>query len=148
MPDLATSADIASWLELVREVEPLFGPMPEFGGTLDRSIARSGAWCVRDEVRAVVGGMILSRVEDAKINWLAVRRSSRGQGHGRKLVEHALRQFDAATEVVVDTFGEDNLEGRAARCLYKSFGFSPAEELEPGPEGGTRQRFRRRRPDG
>ncbi|MHB8665511.1 MAG: GNAT family N-acetyltransferase [Acidimicrobiales bacterium] len=121
--------------------------MPAFDGTLERSIARAGAWCVRDEGGAVVGGMILSRVEDAKINWLAVRRSARGRGHGRQLVEHALRQFDAATEVVVDTFGEDNPEGRAARHLYESFGFSPAEELEPGPESGTRQRFRRRRPD-
>ncbi|MHB8467973.1 MAG: GNAT family N-acetyltransferase, partial [Acidimicrobiales bacterium] len=83
MPELATSADISSWLQVVREVEPLFGPMPAFDGTLERSIARAGAWCVRDEGGAVVGGMILSRVEDAKINWLAVRRSARGRGHGR-----------------------------------------------------------------
>jgi hypothetical protein len=46
---------------------------------------------------------------------------------------------------MVDTFGEDNEEGRPARRLYESFGFVAAEELERGPEGGTRQRFRLRR---
>jgi ribosomal protein S18 acetylase RimI-like enzyme len=137
----ATEADIESWLEIVREVEPLFGPMPAFDGTLQRSIARAGAWCVREE-DVVLAGMLLSRPDRAAIDWLAVRRSARGHGHGRALVAHALRHFSDATEVIVDTFGEDNLEGRPARRLYESFGFVAAEMLERGPEGGTRQRFR------
>jgi hypothetical protein len=29
----ATSEDLDEWLEIVREVEPLFGPMPDFAGT-------------------------------------------------------------------------------------------------------------------
>ena len=44
--------------------------------------------------------------------------------------------------MIVDTFGNDNVEGRPARRLYESFGFIAAEELERGPEGGTRQRYR------
>jgi hypothetical protein len=60
-------------------------------------------------------------------------------------VAHALRELVAAPEVLVDTFGEDREEGRPARRLYESFGFVAAEELERGPEGGTRQRFRLRR---
>jgi hypothetical protein len=31
----ATEADVGSWLEIVREVEPLFGPMPDFRTTLE-----------------------------------------------------------------------------------------------------------------
>ena len=59
-----------------------------------------------------------------------------------ELVAQALRQFADAPEVLVDTFGDDNVEGRPARRLYESFGFVAAEELERGPEGGSRQRFR------
>jgi ribosomal protein S18 acetylase RimI-like enzyme len=138
----ATEADIASWLEIVREVEPLFGPMPAFGGTLERTIARAGAWCVRDSDGVVLAGMILSPPERSTIDWLAARQSARGHGHGRELVAHALSQFAGAPEVIVDTFGDDNVEGRPARRLYESFGFVAAEELDRGPEGGTRQRFR------
>ncbi|HEX4906790.1 MAG TPA: GNAT family N-acetyltransferase [Acidimicrobiales bacterium] len=145
MPELADERDIPSWLEIVREVEPLFGLMPAFDGTLARSIARGGAWCIRDADGAVLAGMLLSPPERATIDWLAARRSARGLGHGRALVAHALRQLEAAPEVLVDTFGEDRVEGRPARRLYESFGFVAAEELERGPEGGTRQRFRLRR---
>ena len=142
MPHLANEGDIASWLEIVREVEPLFGPMPAFDGTLGRTITRAGAWCVRDSDGVVLAGMILSPPERSTIDWLAVRRSARGRGHGRELVAHALHEFTGAREVIVDTFGEDSVEGRPARRLYESFGFVEAEELERGPEGGTRQRFR------
>jgi len=31
----ATESDIPTWLEIVREVEPLFGPMPDFEVILD-----------------------------------------------------------------------------------------------------------------
>jgi len=141
VPELATEADIPSWLEIVREVEPLFGPMPAFDGTLQRCIARSDAWCIHDTEGMVLAGMLLSPLERSTINWLAVRRSARGQGHGRELVALALREL-GTSEVVVDTFGEDNAEGRPARRLYESFGFVAVEELERGPEGGTRQRFR------
>jgi ribosomal protein S18 acetylase RimI-like enzyme len=142
MPQLASEGDISSWLEIVREVEPLFGPMPAFDGTLERTIARAGAWCLRDPDGIVLAGMILSPPDRSTIDWLAARRSARGQGHGRALVAHALQELDGAREVIVDTFGEDNIEGRPARRLYESFGFAASEELGRGPEGGTRQRFR------
>jgi hypothetical protein len=75
----ATPGDVASWLEIAREAEPLFGPMPDF------------------------------------------------------------------ESVLVDTFGEDSIDGYPARRLYESFGFVPSECLPDGPEGGSRQRFRLRR---
>lgn len=82
--------------------------------------------------------MILSLPHEAKINWLAVRSNCRGRGIGRELVTHAVRAFDEAEEIIVDTFGEDNDCGRPARALYESFGFEAAAELDRGPEGGTR----------
>ena len=132
---------------MAREVEPLFGPMPSFDGTLERSIARSAAWCIRVD-SVVAAGMLVSPLESAAINWLAVRRSMRGRGFGRQLVAHAVGVFASAPQITVDTFGEDRLEGRPARRLYESFGFIPAEELERGPEGGTRQRYRLRTTEG
>ncbi len=39
----ATQADISSWLEIVREVEPLFGPMPDFKVTLLQKIGERAA---------------------------------------------------------------------------------------------------------
>jgi ribosomal protein S18 acetylase RimI-like enzyme len=150
----AARGNVASWLELVREVEPLFGPMPDFETTLTRSIDRGTALCVLDaqaEGHAdvvggrVLGGVLLRVPPRAQITWLAVRSSARGRGVGRALLAEAvLRSLDAA-QLVVDTFGEDNVEGRPARRLYESFGFVAAEHLERGPEGGTRQRFRLRR---
>src|SRR5690242_16894858 len=44
----ATPADVTSWLELAREVEPLFGPMPDFESTIRRNISRGTTLCVRD----------------------------------------------------------------------------------------------------
>jgi ribosomal protein S18 acetylase RimI-like enzyme len=136
--------DVPSWLEIVREVESLFGPMPDFEATLTRNVERRSAICVRDVRGRVLGGALLRDPPDAQIAWLAVRLSARGQGIGRALVAEALRRYDSATEATVDTFGEDNAEGRPARRLYESFGFSAAERLGRGPEGGTRQRFRLR----
>jgi ribosomal protein S18 acetylase RimI-like enzyme len=136
--------DLSSWLEIVHQVEPLFGPMPDFGITLARNISRGSALCVRDTSGQVLGGALLRVPPHAQIAWLAVRSSARGRGVGRALVAETLRRYPATAEVLVDTFGEDNIEGRPARRLYESFGFAAAEHLERGPEGGTRQRFRRR----
>ena len=141
----ATRADVPSWLELVREVEPLFGPMPDFEGeTLARNIERGTAVCVRGPDGEVVGGALYRLPPHNQISWLAVRASARRRGVGHALVLEVLRRYGPGCEVIVDTFGEDNVEGRPARRLYESFGFVPAEALANGPEGGTRQRFRLR----
>jgi ribosomal protein S18 acetylase RimI-like enzyme len=138
----ATRGDVASWLEIAREVEPLFGPMPDFESTLQRNIRRGTALCVRDPNGHVLGGMLLRAAPHTQITWLAVRSSARRRGVGHALVAEALRRCPPPCEVLVDTFGEDSLEGNPARRLYESFGFVPGEYLPDGPEGGSRQRFR------
>jgi ribosomal protein S18 acetylase RimI-like enzyme len=142
----ATPADVDSWLEIVAAVEPWFGPMPDFRNTLDRSSQRDGARCVRSGA-IVIGGMILSDPDAARISWLAVRESHRRLGVGSALIRAAIDEFHAADEIIVDTFGDDHPAGAPARRLYEAFGFRPAEILPIGPEGGSRQRYRRHRRD-
>jgi GNAT superfamily N-acetyltransferase len=139
---VATAADIPSWLELVREVEPLFGPMPMFDLTVRNKIKHGDSLCVRAESGDVIGGLLLGgSAPDYWIRWLAVRRSARKQGAGSALMDAALDRFTAPCTISLSTFGADNVEGRAARRLYQRFRFSAREMLPPGPEGGTRQLF-------
>jgi GNAT superfamily N-acetyltransferase len=122
-----TRGDVASRLEIAREVEPLFGPLPDFESTLQRNIGRGTALCVRDPSGQVLGGMLLRAAPHTQITWLAVRSSARRGGVGHALVAEALRRCPPPGEVLVDTFGEDSIEGYPARRLYESFGFVPAE---------------------
>jgi hypothetical protein len=46
-------------------------------------------------------------------------------------------------ELSVTTFGDDNRAGLPARDFYARMGFHAAEMTSNGPEGGTRQVFRR-----
>jgi ribosomal protein S18 acetylase RimI-like enzyme len=125
----AIVADVPSWLEIVREVEPLFGPMPEFETTLVRKISEGGAFCVRREERCnsqVLGGVLLGGThEHGWIRWLAVLGSARGQGIGVCLLETALHRFSQARTASVLTFREDIIAGRPARRLYERMGFVP-----------------------
>jgi len=139
---LATIADIDAWLEIAREVEPLFGSMPLFDVTLKDNIARGTALCADDGAGGVSGGLLLGgEAPDHSIRWLAVRRMARGQGNGKALVEAALARCTAPCTISLATFGADNVQGKPARALYLSLGFVAAEMLPRGPEGGTRQRF-------
>jgi GNAT superfamily N-acetyltransferase/predicted kinase len=139
--------DLPSWLELVREVEPLFGPMPDFAGHARRAIGRNSALVVRDRHDRVLGAALLSHSGPGRdIRWLAVRADSRRRGAGRVLLTEILRRWPPPGDIEVETFGADVAAGQPARALYESFGFCPAELLPAGPEGGSRQRFVLRRP--
>ncbi len=141
----AATDDVVSWLQIVREVEPAFGPMPDFDATLLRKIEQGNARCVRREGASptvVDGGVLLGGVGDDRwIRWLAVRVSARGHGIGAALVADAIAWAGPACALSLDTFGADNPFGLPARRLYARFGFEAREMVGRGPEGGTRQRF-------
>jgi len=144
---LAAPADIPPWLEIVRAVEPLFGPMPMFEITLRTKMDEAQALCVRSASGRVEGGLLLGGERpDVWIRWLAVRRSSRGRGIGAALISEALRRAPAPCRISLTTFGPDIAAGRAARRLYERFGFAAGEMQPRGPEGGTRQLFTLVRP--
>jgi GNAT superfamily N-acetyltransferase len=139
---LATIADIPSWLEIAREVENLFGPMPMFEVTVKNKIAHDDAICVGTHSGMVSGGLLLGGDSTGRwIRWLAVRRSERGLGIGAALVAAALDRCPRSDTISLATFGADSVEGKAAKRLYARFGFVAREELPRGPEGGTRQLF-------
>jgi ribosomal protein S18 acetylase RimI-like enzyme len=145
---LATPADVPSWLEVVREVEPLFGPMPDFEATLLRKIEQRAAVCVRsagaDGSTPVAGGMLLGGTRDhAWIRWLAVRSAARGAGIGQCLVEAAIKRMSSAKVISLDTFREENVAGWPARRLYARMGFIAGPLT--GDQGALRQRFELRR---
>lgn len=141
MVQVATLADMAGWLALAREVEPLFGPMadePAFHDALRSAIEGERAYCVRvnDEAPgARLCGAILVSTKDNKIGWLAVAAAHRGQGHGRALLAHAIAQLDPAWPIFVQTFADTVKEGRPARRLYRAFGFCERCEADPTPSG-------------
>jgi ribosomal protein S18 acetylase RimI-like enzyme len=142
--DLAKPADVVSWLEIVREVEPLFGLMPDFEKTLLRKIEQKSALCVRagneDGPAVVLGGMLLGGTSaDGWIRWLAVRGSARRGGIGRCLVRAALDRMGEADTISLDTFCEEMVAGRPARRLYAQMGFSPGVTGEA--DGQLCQRF-------
>src|SRR6266545_5446561 len=149
---LAQPADISAWLDLAAEVEFLFGPMvadPGFRAALERTIQRQTAFCIREQDGApgspLMGGLLFSATQAPhyKIGWLAVAERWRRQGVAQMLVEHCFQLIQAPAELSVVTFGEDNVEGRPARRFYERMSFQAAEAAPNGPEGGTRQVFRR-----
>jgi GNAT superfamily N-acetyltransferase len=147
----AVPEDIPAWIKLAAEVEPLFGPMvnePSFLSALQRNIARGTAFCVRDSEGnpgvPLIGGLIFSpKPPIYKIGWLVVTQQYRRQGIGKRLVEQSLEVIIPPAELVVTTFGEDNIAGKPARRFYEHMGLQAAESAPNGPEGGSRQIFRR-----
>ena len=102
-----TRDDVASWLEIVREVEPLFGPMPDFESTLCRNVSRGTALCVRAPSRQVLGGILLRAEPHTQITWLAVRSSAGDKGSGAP-GRQALRRYPRRAECF-DIFDEDSI---------------------------------------
>ena len=147
----ATIDDIPGWLKLAAEVEFLFGPMiddPGFHEFLHRNIGRSTAICVREQDgppgSALMGGLVFSAKPPLyRISWLSVARQWRQHSVGRTLIEHVFALVQAPAEMLVITFGDDVAAGLPARRFYQAFGFLPAEAAPVGPEGGSRQIFRR-----
>jgi GNAT superfamily N-acetyltransferase len=148
---IAQEEDVPSWLALAAEVEPLFGPMvhePGFLEALRRNIARGTAFCVRENGgppgTALMGGLLFSPKPPVyTLGWLVVAARHRHTGVGTLLVEHGVGLVRPPAEMVVTTFGADVDEGRPARRFYERLGFRLAEMAPPGPEGGSRQVFRR-----
>ena len=148
---VATLGDLPAWLDLAREVEPLFGSMladPGFHAALRRCVDRGSAFCVRggdgQPSAPLIGGLLFSAKPPAyRLGWLAVTSARRRRGVGRALVSHVFGLIRRPAELTVLTFGEDAEHGPAARRFYESLGFRPAEPAPPGPEGGSRQVFRR-----
>ncbi|SOD63407.1 Predicted N-acetyltransferase YhbS [Streptomyces zhaozhouensis] len=148
---LGEERDFPGFLALAAEVEHWFGPMVDERGFHDAvraHIRRSLALvAVASDTGPPLGGLLFG-VEGAThhVHWLVVSEGARGAGAGRALMADATRRWvrgPGTLEVV--TFGTDHPGAVAsgARAFYTRLGFTPAEHAAPGPEGGSRQVFRR-----
>jgi GNAT superfamily N-acetyltransferase len=138
---VATLDDLAGWLALAREVEPLFGPMvgdPSFHAFLRRVFREQRAFCIREDDgppgSPLCGGIAISKSKN-EIGWFAVAERHRGKGFGKALLRHALEHLDRQQEIRVQTFDETISDGRPARRLYQQFGFRDHHPIEPTSNG-------------
>lgn len=141
---VALDADVASWLRLAAELEPLFGPMAEIQRAVERGIDRRTALVTGAE-GDITGGILLSRDDQFhRIHWLAVTTSARGRGLGLALVRAALGRWrDGDIDVVTFTVGTPR--GEPARRLYERLGFVRLRAAPHAPDGSPRDLYRLRR---
>ncbi|MER6073719.1 GNAT family N-acetyltransferase [Streptomyces sp. NPDC001817] len=150
---LATRQDLPGFLALASQVEHWFGPMvddPGFTGAVEKNIRRSTALVAQEPGPDLLGALLFGGTAPVhKVHWLVVSESARGRGVGRALLSEATRRFgDGPGTVEVVTFGPDHPGAvtSGARAFYERLGFTPAEPAAPGPEGGSRQVYRRTLP--
>ncbi|MFG2694330.1 GNAT family N-acetyltransferase [Kitasatospora sp. NPDC048407] len=141
--------DAAGLVRLAGQVERWFGAMvdePGFHEAVERQLDRGTALVATDGNRVVGGLLVGYEASVCHLHWLVVDESARGAGVGRALVAEALARCpDGVASVEVVTFGADHPGAVAggARVFYERLGFSPAEAAGNGPEGGSRQVYRR-----
>ena len=131
------SCDIVDWLKLVREVEPLFGPMIGMDGFqehLARVVDAERAFGIWNDRGALCGVVVVS-FEKNEIEWLAVASRDRQNGFGEKLLRHAVNRLDAAKPITVQTFAASVPAGIGARKLYEKCGFQEIEPADLNPAG-------------
>lgn len=125
---IATEDVIPEWLELAREVEPVFqGSMvenEEFHTFMRSKIDKSEVIIARDsDHQGLLMGLITISHKNSRISWFAVFEKYRGMGVGSKLLEYAINELDSKNEILVTTFREEYEVGKPARHVYQKFGF-------------------------
>jgi GNAT superfamily N-acetyltransferase len=145
--------DSPGLIALAAQVENWFGPMasePGFRAALTRHIGRGTSLVATKDADAgggLLGGLLFTPKPPAyHVRWLVVAEHARGTGIGRALLADAMRRFVTAPGTLeVVTFGADHPGASAsgARVFYERLGFIPAEAAAPGPEGGSRQAYRK-----
>lgn len=139
----AVPTDLPTWLNLAREVEPLFGPLvanPDFCAPLKRAIEAGNAFCVRTDDgppgAPLLGGLLwFPDPPRYKLGWLAVAEQARRRGIARLLVDDALARVVRPATIRLTTFADGAPEGEAARRLYERVGFRPAGSAPDNPAG-------------
>ncbi|MET8218344.1 GNAT family N-acetyltransferase [Streptomyces hirsutus] len=155
----AAEQDFPGFLGLASQVEQWFGPMVEVPGFHDavRAHLRASMALVAVDPTGpgpspgpspgFLGGLLFGAEPPSHhVHWLVVSDRARGKGVGRALMADATRRWVRGPgRIEVVTFGADHPGAAAsgARVFYERLGFLPAEPAEPGPEGGSRQVFRR-----
>lgn len=134
---LVTNEDLDEWLQLAREIEPLFGKMvgcDDFLFGIKETISNKSAFCVIHTTNEI-GGIVAVDKNKNEIVWLAVHREYQSKGYGRQLLKAAMDSLDDTRPVFVQTFSAAITEGKVARHLYEQFGFVDYKEAGKNPAG-------------
>jgi GNAT superfamily N-acetyltransferase len=134
---LVTNQDLNAWMELAREVEPLFGEMVDnenFINGIKDCISNSSAFCVVNTNNDIEGVIAINKAFN-EVSWLAVREKCRGKGYGYQLLETAIDSLDNRKPIYVQTFSPDVKAGEAARKIYMKFGFKDYKDGGKNPAG-------------
>ncbi|MFD5443693.1 MULTISPECIES: GNAT family N-acetyltransferase [Streptomyces] len=147
---LAGDEDFPGFLGLAAQVEHWFGPMVEdvdFHDAVRKHMRRSRALVAVSSEPDLLGGLLFgAKASTYHVHWLVVSEQARGKGVGRALMSDAMRRWvQSPGSIEVVTFGVEHPGAFAsgARVFYERLGFAPAEAVDPGPEGGSRQIYRR-----
>jgi ribosomal protein S18 acetylase RimI-like enzyme len=135
--EFVENKDIEEWLKLVKEVEPLFGPMigeVGFDEMIKTVIKEKRAYCIRENKGELCGVIVISLIKN-EIEWFAVENDQQGKGYGKALLSHAMEILDQNRPVIVQTFDAGVPQGTAARKLYEKMGFIEYEKAEKNPAG-------------
>jgi len=147
----ACEDDTRGLIELARQVEHWFGPMiaePGFRAALTTHINRGTALVTTtDTSEDLLGGLLFTARPPAyHVRWLVVAEHARGTGIGRAMLDHAIRRFvtiPGTLEVVTCGADHPGAAASGARIFYERLGFAPGEAAARGPEGGSRQVYRK-----
>lgn len=134
---LVTNQDLDAWMELAREVEPLFGEMvanEDFISGIKDCISNQSAFCVVNTDNEIEGIIAINKALN-EIAWLAVGEKHRGKGYGYQLLEKAIGSLDKSKPIYVQTFSPGVKAGEAARKIYLKFGFKDDKDGGKNPAG-------------
>ncbi|HOW10601.1 MAG TPA: GNAT family N-acetyltransferase [Bacteroidales bacterium] len=129
--------DYDVWIELAKEVEPLFGPMTdskEFQNGIKECILNNNAFGYEDEKGNLTGIVALDRA-NSEIIWLAVAKKHRGKNYGEELVKKAIEELEGNGDIYVQTFSEKVDIGKNARNIYERNGFADLKDAGKNPAG-------------
>jgi len=122
--NLLKQHDYAAWIELAREVEPMFGPMAdsvEFQAGIKDCIENNNAFGILSNNK--LAGVIAIDRQHNEILWLAVGEKYRGNRYGDLLVKKAIEELECNGDIYVQTFSNEIEEGKSARIIYERNGF-------------------------
>lgn len=137
MLSLLENDNYKDWLELAKEVEPLFGPMvnvKEFHEAISNCIANKNAYYIKTEDGKIAGIIALDRINN-EILWLAVAQKYRGNNFGDKLIKKAIEEMEINGDIFVQTFSSSIESGKSARRLYEKNGFIDYKDAGKNPAG-------------
>jgi ribosomal protein S18 acetylase RimI-like enzyme len=135
----ATITDIPDWIEIIKEVEHLFGKMvgeDGFEEAIGAAIQEDQVICWEDSETKKINGVIAISDKERSIEWLAVSTKAKCNGIGKQLLEKALNVLQKdKNDIYVQTFAANIQEGIPARKMYEKFNFVDYKEAGKNPAG-------------